>query len=95
MQSQASRIRRIHNAVDTQRCVSCVACESSLDDPMYVLFLNVKRRGTPRLTNHLADCSVSSRVVVMVQWLAHPTSNQGDAGSIPTHGNMFFIQWFC
>ena len=24
------------------------------------------------------------RVVVMVQWLVHPTSNQGDAGSIPT-----------
>ena len=24
------------------------------------------------------------RVVVMVQWLAHPTSNQGDAGSIPS-----------
>ena len=28
----------------------------------------------------------------MVQWLAHPTSNQGDAGSIATPGNMFFIQ---
>ena len=29
-------------------------------------------------------------VVVMVQWLAHPTSNQGDAGSIPTHGTLRF-----
>ena len=29
----------------------------------------------------------------MGQWLAHPTSNQGDLGSIPTHGiYMFFIQ---
>ena len=26
----------------------------------------------------------------MVQWLAHPTSNQGDAGSIPTHGTYVF-----
>ena len=26
----------------------------------------------------------------MVQWLAHPTSNQGDAGSIPTHGTLRF-----
>ena len=59
---------------------------------MYVLFLNVKRRGTPWLTNHLTNCPVSSRVVVMVQWLARPTSNQREAGSIPTHGNMFFIQ---
>ena len=32
------------------------------------------------------DRSVASTVVVMVQWLAHPTSNQVDAGSIPTHG---------
>ena len=47
-------------------------------------FLNVKRRGTPWLTNNLSDCSVASRVVVMVQWLAHTTSNPGDAGSIPT-----------
>ena len=59
---------------------------------MYVLFLNVKRRGTPWLTNNLTDCWVTSKAVVMVQWLVHPTSNQGDAGSIPTHGNMFFIQ---
>ena len=29
----------------------------------------------------------------MVQWLAHPTGKQGDAGSIPTHGiQMFFSQ---
>ena len=42
---------------------------------------------------HLIDCSVASRVVVMVQWLAHPTSIQGDAGTIPTHGtHVFFIQ---
>ena len=61
---------------------------------MYVLFLNVKRRGTAWLTNNLTDFSVASRVVVMVHWLAHPTSNQGDTGSIPTHArhNMFFIQ---
>ena len=26
----------------------------------------------------------------MVQWLAHPTSNQGDAGSILTHGTLRF-----
>ena len=36
---------------------------------MYVLFLNVKRRGTPWLTNNLTDYSVASRVVVMVQAL--------------------------
>ena len=59
---------------------------------MYVLFLNVKRRGTPWLTNYLTDCPVGTRVVVMVQWFAHPPSNQGDAGSISTHDNMFFIQ---
>ena len=46
----------------------------------------IKRRGAPRLTNHLSDCSISSRVVVMVQWLAHLTCNPGNAGSIPTHG---------
>ena len=28
---------------------------------------------------------------MMVQWLAHPTSIQGDMGSIPTHGTCFFI----
>ena len=43
------------------------------------------------LTPHLIDCSVASRVVVMVQWLAYPTSIQGDAGSIPTHGTCFFF----
>ena len=59
---------------------------------MFVLFLNVKkRRGAPWLTPHLIDCSVAGRVVVMVQWLAHPTSIQGDAGSIPTHGTCFFF----
>ena len=61
---------------------------------MFILFLNVKKRmGTPWLTRNFIDCSVASRVVVMVQWLAHPTSIQGDAGSIPTHGTyVFFIQ---
>ena len=58
---------------------------------MFVLFVNVKRRrGTTWLTPHLIDYSVASRVVVMVQWLAHPTSIQGDTGSIPTHGTCFF-----
>ena len=53
----------------------------------------LKRRGTPWLTSNFTDCSLACRVVVMVQWLAHPTSNQGDAGSIPIHGiYMFFIQ---
>ena len=68
-----------------------VAYESSSDDPMYVLLLNVKnRRGTPWLTT---DCSVASRVVVMVQWLARLTCNPGDAGSIPTYGKKcFFIR---
>ena len=46
--------------------------------------------GTPWLISIFTDCSVASRVVVMVQWLAHPTSNQGDAGSIPTHGTYVF-----
>ena len=46
--------------------------------------------GTAWLTSIFTDCSVASRVVVMVQWLAHPTSNQGDAGSIPTHGTLRF-----
>ena len=50
----------------------------------------IKRRGAPRLTNHISGCSVSSRVVVMVQWLAHLTCNPGNAGSIPTHGICFF-----
>ena len=54
----------------------------------------IKRRGAPRLTNHLSDCSVSSRVVVMVQWLAHLTCNPGNAGSIPTHGIcVFHSKW--
>ena len=54
----------------------------------------IKRRGAPRLTNHLSDCSVSSRVVVMVQWLAHLTCNPGNAGSIPTHGiSVFHSKW--
>ena len=54
---------------------------------MYVLFLNVKnRRGTPWSTIDCTDCSVASRVVVMVQWLAHLTCNPGDVGSVPTHG---------
>ena len=47
-------------------------------------------RGTPWLTIDLTDCSVASRVVVMVQWLVHLTCNSGDAGSIPTHGIMCF-----
>ena len=59
---------------------------------MYVLFLNVKRRGTPWVTRNFTGGPVASKVVVMVQWLAHPTNNQGDAGSIPTHGITFFIQ---
>ena len=49
-----------------------------------------KKMIAPRLTNHLSDCSVSSRVVVMVQWLAHLTCNPGNAGSIPTHGLCVF-----
>ena len=54
----------------------------------------IKRRGAPRLANHLSDCSVSSRVVVMVQWLAHLTCNPGNAGSIPTHGIcVFHSKW--
>ena len=61
---------------------------------MYVLFLNVKnRRGTPWSTMDCTDCSVASRVVVMVQRLAHLTCNPGDVGSIPTHGiKCFFIR---
>ena len=56
----------------------------------------IKRRGAPRLTNHLSDCSVSNRVVVMVQWLAHLTCNPGNAGSIPTHGIcVFHSKWIC
>ena len=47
--------------------------------------------GTLWLTPHLIDCSVTSRVVVMVQWLTHPTSIQGDVGSIPTHGTYLFF----
>ena len=58
----------------------------SSDDPMYALFLNFKHRGTPWLTSNFTDDPLASRVVVMVQWLAHPTTNQGGAGSIPTHG---------
>ena len=42
------------------------------------------------LTSIFTDCSVASRVVARVQWIAHPTSNQGDAGSIPTHGTYVF-----
>ena len=54
----------------------------------------IKRRGAPRLTNHLSDCSVSNRVVVMVQWLAHLTCNPGNAGSIPTYGIcVFHSKW--
>ena len=54
----------------------------------------IKRRGAPRLTYHLSHCSVSSRVVVMVQWLAHLTCNPGNAGSIPTHGIcVFHSKW--
>ena len=53
--------------------------------------------GVPHVLNvnyNFTDCSVASWVVVMVQWLVHPTSNQGEAGSIPcTHGiYMFYIQ---
>ena len=71
-----------------------MAYESSSDDPMYVLFLNVKnRRETPWLTIDFTDCSIASRVVVMVQWLAHLTCNPGNAGSIPTYGmTCFFIR---
>ena len=37
---------------------------------------------------------VSSRVVVMVQWLAHLTCNPGNAGSIPTRGiSVFHSKW--
>ena len=51
---------------------------------MYVLFLNVKnRRGTPWSTIDCTDCSVASRVVVMVQWLAHLTCNQGTRVRFP------------
>ena len=54
----------------------------------------IKRRGAPRLTNHLSDCSVSGRVVVMVQWLAHLTCNPGNARSIPTRGIcVFHSKW--
>ena len=66
--------------------------ESSSDDPMYVLFLNVKnRRGTPWLTIDFTDCSVASKVVVLVQCLGHLTCNPGDAGSIPTYGIIWFF----
>ena len=60
----------------------------------YVLFVNVKnRRGTPWSTIPCTDCSVASRVVVMVQLLAHLTCNPGDAGSFPIHGKKcFFIR---
>ena len=52
---------------------------------MYVLFLNVKNhRETPWSTIDCTDCSVTIRVVVMVQWLAHLTCNPGDADSNPT-----------
>ena len=51
----------------------------------------IKRRGTPRLTSKphwLLCCQQGCRDGAVV---AHPTSNQGDAGSIPTHGtDMFF-----
>ena len=51
----------------------------------------LKMPGNP--VANFTDCSVASRVVVMVQWLAHPTSNLGDAGSILIHGiYMFFIK---
>ena len=78
------------------RCRSCIITTTLLPTEQsmklivshgvpHVLFLNVNYNFT--------DCSVASRVVVMVQWLAHPTSNQVDAGSIPTHGiYMFYIQ---
>ena len=53
---------------------------------------NATKRKVPSLKiRHLIDCSVASRVVVMVQWLAHPTSIQGDAGTIPTHGTHVFF----
>ena len=45
---------------------------------MYVLFLNVKPLGTPWLTSKFSDGPVANGAVV----IAHPTSNQGDAGSI-------------
>ena len=49
-----------------------------------VLFLNVKnRRGTPWSTIDCTDCSVTSRVVVMVQWLAHLTCIQGTRVPFP------------
>ena len=69
-----------------------VALDTFSDDPMFVLFLNVKERwGSPRLTTNLFDWFIASRTLVMVEWVAHPTSNQGDAGSIPTHGSDFFF----
>ena len=52
------------------RCMSCS--------------LMIKRRGTPRLTSKphwLLCCQQGCRDDAVV---AHPTSNQGDAGSIPT-----------
>ena len=52
----------------------------------------IKRREAPRLTNHLFDCSVSSWVVVMVQWLAHLTCNPGNAVRFPLTAYLFFIQ---
>lgn len=38
------------------------------------------------VTNNLTDRSAANRAVAMVQRSAHPTSDQRDAGSIPTHG---------
>ena len=49
----------------------------------------IKRRGTPQLTSKphwLLCCQQGCRDGAVV---AHPTSNQGDAGSIPTHGVRF------
>ena len=64
-----------------------VSLDTLFDDAMFVLFLNVKeQRGAPWLTTNLIDCSVASRIVVMIQWLAHTTSNQRDAGSTSTRG---------
>ena len=69
-----------------------VSLDTLIDDAMYVLFLNVKeRRGARSLTTNLLDRFIASRALVMTQWLAHPTSNQGDGGSIPTNGCYFFF----
>ena len=81
------------NLVDTKKIfVLLVAINTLLHYPTFVLFLNVKDcRGARSLTTNLFDWFIASRAIVRTQWVAHPTSNQGDAGSIPTHGSDFFF----